>query len=184
MKKKPIYLFLGIAILTVLVAGCIPKTATNSDTNTNLDNVITNQNSVPNDSIQEDQSNNATITDTETGNTIEIAAQQTIDLSDEVKDIKEVTMTAFYEIVDGQPQPQYSIKQITVKKGDTVRIKVTNTRGNHDFNIDEFNISQPTPLNEEVVIEFKADKSGKYTYYCSTPNHRSLGHWGILTVIE
>ena len=52
-------------------------------------------------------------------------------------DVKEFTMTSFYEMVDGQPKPQFSIKDITVNKGHKVRIKVTNTNGNHNFNLDE-----------------------------------------------
>ena len=77
-----------------------------------------------------------------------------------------------------------TIKEITVKKGDKVRIKVTNTKGGHDFKLDEYNIFRPTPLNEEVIIEFTADKIGDFVYYCNQPNHRSLGHWGTLRVTE
>ena len=53
------------------------------------------------------------------------------------EEVKEFKMDSFYEIVDGQTKPQYSLKEITVKKGDTVRIIVTVTKGNHDFVIDE-----------------------------------------------
>lgn len=99
-------------------------------------------------------------------------------------EVKEFTMTSFYEIVDGQPQPQFSMKEITVTKGDKVRIKVTNIRGIHDFSLDEFNISEDTPLDQEVVIEFTADQAGTFEYYCNQPGHRALGHWGTLTVLE
>jgi heme/copper-type cytochrome/quinol oxidase subunit 2 len=99
-------------------------------------------------------------------------------------DVKEFTMTSFYEIVDGAPKPQFSVKDITVNKGDTVRIKITNTRGDHDFKIDEFNVYAETPIDEEVVIEFVADQAGEFVYYCDKPNHRDLGHWGTLTVLE
>ena len=93
-------------------------------------------------------------------------------------------MTSFYELVDNQPKPQFSVTEISVKKGDKVRIKVTNTKGDHDFKLDEFNIYKETPLNQEVVIEFTADKAGEFIYYCNKPNHRTLGQWGTLKVTE
>lgn len=96
--------------------------------------------------------------------------------------VKEFVMTSFYEMVDGKPAPQYSVKEIKVKKGDKVRVKVTNTKGGHDFKIDEFEVYADTPLNQEVVIEFIADKTGEFTYYCTKPGHRQNGHWGTLIV--
>lgn len=99
-------------------------------------------------------------------------------------EIKEFTTTSFYELVDNKPKPQFSLSEIAVKKGDKVRIKVTNTKGAHDFKIDEFNVFAETPLDQEVVVEFTADKVGEFVYYCSQPNHRSLGQWGTLKVTE
>ncbi len=98
--------------------------------------------------------------------------------------VQEFSMTSFVEFVDDKPLPQYSLKEITVKKGEPVRIKVTMTKGMHDFNIDEFNIHSETPLNQEVVIEFTPDKAGEFVYYCSKPGHRQAGHWGTLKVTE
>ncbi|MDP3963985.1 MAG: dienelactone hydrolase family protein [bacterium] len=98
--------------------------------------------------------------------------------------IKEFTMTSFYEVVDGKPKPQFSLKEIRVKRGDAVRIHVTNTRGMHDFTLDEYAIYEETPLDKEVVITFTADKAGEFIYYCSMPNHRDLGQWGTLVVEE
>ena len=97
--------------------------------------------------------------------------------------VKEFTMTSFVEMVDGKPKPQYSLKEITVNRGDLVRIKITVTAGTHNFNLDEFNIYAETPLNQEVTVEFTADKAGEFIYYCSIPGHRANGHWGTLKVI-
>ena len=93
-------------------------------------------------------------------------------------------MTSFYEIVDGKPKPQFSLSEIIVNKGDTVRIKITNTKGTHDFTIDEYKVYAETPLNEEVVVEFTADKAGEFVYYCAKPGHRAGGQWGTLKVLE
>lgn len=95
-------------------------------------------------------------------------------------DVKEFSMTSYYD----EKGKWFSLKEISVKKGDTVRIKVTNTKGTHDFNIDEYGIKQMTPFNEETVIEFTADKVGEFAYYCSMPGHRAGGQVGTLKVTE
>jgi heme/copper-type cytochrome/quinol oxidase subunit 2 len=95
-------------------------------------------------------------------------------------DAKEFSMTSYYD----ETGKWFSLKEIDVKKGDKVRIKVTNTKGTHDFNIDEYGIKQMTPLNEETVIEFTADKAGEFKYYCSMPGHRAAGQEGTLKVTE
>lgn len=97
---------------------------------------------------------------------------------------QEFTMKSFVEFVDGKPKPQFSLNKITVKKGELVRLKVTDTKGMHNINIDEFNIHVETPLNEEKIIEFTPDRTGDFIYYCSKPGHRQAGHWGTLTVTE
>src|SRR3989344_5481885 len=100
------------------------------------------------------------------------------------KQVKEFTMESFVEFVDGQPKPQFSLKEITVNKGDKVKIKITNIKGTHDFKLDEFNIYEGTPLNQEVVVEFTADKVGEFVYYCNQPGHRQAGQWGTIRVLE
>lgn len=111
-------------------------------------------------------------------------AGQSTDSSNTSGAVREFAMTSFFEMIDGQAKPQFSLKEITVKKGETVRITVTNTKGKHDFNIDEFAIHVDTPFNQAVPVEFIADKTGEFIYYCSMPGHRQAGHWGTLKVIE
>lgn len=98
----------------------------------------------------------------------------------ETGDVREFSMTSYYD----EQGKWFSLKEISVKKGDKVRIKVTNTKGTHDFTLDEYGIKKMTPLNEEVVVEFTADKVGEFTYYCSTPGHRAGGQFGKLVVTE
>lgn len=104
--------------------------------------------------------------------------------NNEEQAVKEFTMDSFYEIVDGQPKPQFSLKEITVEKGDLVRIKITVTKGAHDFKIDEFNVYADTQLNQEFIVEFVADKTGEFVYYCAKPGHRQNGQWGTLKVLD
>lgn len=93
-------------------------------------------------------------------------------------DVKEFSMTSYYD-ADGK---WFSLKEIKVKQGDKVRIKVTNTKGTHDFTLDEYGIKEMTPLDKETVIEFTADKKGEFAYYCSVPGHRAGGQEGKLIV--
>lgn len=113
-----------------------------------------------------------------------VMPDQIVDLSASANPVKEVTMTSYTSMIDGKPAPRFSTKEITVKKGDKVKINVTVTAGTHNFNIDEYNIHEDTPLNQPVTIEFTADKTGTFIYYCAMPMHRQLGHWGVLKVVE
>ena len=97
--------------------------------------------------------------------------------------LKEFALNSFYTIEGGQPHPQFDIRELTVNQGDRVRITVTNTKGAHTFEIDEYNIHQSTPLNEPVLIEFTADQAGDFVYYCASAGHRQNGHWGTLRVL-
>ena len=99
-------------------------------------------------------------------------------------EVKEFVMTSFVEKVDEVYKPQYSVKEITVNKGERVRIKITVTSGMHDFKIDEFNVYSDTKINEESVVEFTADKAGEFIYYCTKPGHRQNGHFGKLKVLD
>ncbi|HAE36388.1 MAG: cytochrome c oxidase subunit II [Candidatus Nomurabacteria bacterium GW2011_GWF2_35_66] len=98
--------------------------------------------------------------------------------------VKEFSMTSFVDMSSGSPKPQYSLKEITVNRGDRVRIKITVTSGMHDFKIDEYSVYADTELNKELIVEFTADKAGEFVYYCTKPGHRQLGHLGTLKVLE
>lgn len=102
---------------------------------------------------------------------------------DENAQVREIAMDSFTEIIDGKYFPQYSIKEITVKKGETIRLKI-NTTGNHDFKIDELNVYSETPAGKITTVEFTADKVGEFIYYCTKPNHRTNGHWGTIKVVD
>ncbi len=77
----------------------------------------------------------------------------------------------------------FSPSTITVKKGDKVRINFQSTGFNHDFVLDEFNVKTAvlTPGNSQT-IEFTADKTGQFEYYCSVGTHRQMGMKGTLVV--
>ena len=73
--------------------------------------------------------------------------------------------------------------QLKVKKGDGVRITFKNAGGTHDFVIDEFDVmTNQIGDGEEEEVEFIADKTGTFEYYCSVNGHRQLGMVGKLIV--
>ncbi|MEK7567767.1 MAG: plastocyanin/azurin family copper-binding protein [Patescibacteria group bacterium] len=74
-------------------------------------------------------------------------------------------------------------KTIEVNKGDKVKIIFKNTGGKHDWKIDEFNATTKI-INggEEDIVEFIADKTGSFEYYCSVGSHRAMGMKGTLVV--
>lgn len=73
--------------------------------------------------------------------------------------------------------------EIEVNAGDTVRITYKNLEGRHDLVIDEFGVRTQV-LNgvAEETIEFVADRSGTFEYYCSIGNHRAQGMVGTIVV--
>lgn len=93
---------------------------------------------------------------------------------------KEFAVESFYD----DSGMWFSLKEINVKKGDNVKVMVKNIKGVHDFSLDEYGIKKDLPLDEEVIIEFVADKAGEFVYYCSMPGHREKGQWGTLRVTE
>ncbi len=72
---------------------------------------------------------------------------------------------------------------LTVKKDDKVKIIFENKNGFHDFKINEFDVAtKQTQSPATEVLEFTADKTGSFEYYCSVGSHRAIGMKGILKV--
>jgi plastocyanin len=78
---------------------------------------------------------------------------------------------------------KFDPQEIIVKKGDTVKVTFKNTGGMHDFVIDEFNVkTKKLATGEQESVQFVADKTGSFEYYCSVGQHRTMGMWGTLKV--
>jgi plastocyanin len=80
----------------------------------------------------------------------------------------------------------YDIKQIKVKKGDTVTINFKSNEGFHDWVVDEFNAATERVSEKDGItsVTFVADTVGTFQYYCSVMNHRQMGMIGYLIVEE
>ena len=90
-------------------------------------------------------------------------------------DVKTITIEAgsFY----------YKPAEIRLKEGDKVKIEIKSVDMMHNFNIDELNVKSPlVKAGETSSVEFTADKTGEFEYYCSVGQHRKLGQVGKLVV--
>jgi plastocyanin len=98
-------------------------------------------------------------------------------------DTKVETAAAAKEFTVTGSNYSFSPNAITVKKGDKVKITFKNSNGFHNFVLDEFNVTSKT-INGGAsdTVEFTADKTGSFRYYCSVGNHRAMGMWGTLKV--
>lgn len=78
---------------------------------------------------------------------------------------------------------KFEPSSLKVKKGDTVKITFKNSGGMHNFVIDDFNVQSKTIKSGETdTVQFTADKTGTFEYYCSVANHRAMGMKGSLIV--
>ena len=80
---------------------------------------------------------------------------------------------------------EHSEKELTVSKGDTVRIVFRTVQGFHDWRVESFNKgTRRAGEGQESTVEFVADQVGTFEFFCSVGNHRALGMIGTLTVTE
>src|SRR3989339_2047247 len=61
----------------------------------------------------------------------------TIQNATTTQNVKEFTIVSWMETKDGKMSPHFSLAEMRVKKGDRVKISITNTAGTHDFVLDE-----------------------------------------------
>lgn len=71
---------------------------------------------------------------------------------------------------------------ITVTAGEDVAIVLTSDDLVHDFTIDEIDVHVAADRGETAEGGLRADKPGKYTYYCTVAGHRAAGMEGTLVV--
>ena len=91
--------------------------------------------------------------------------------------VKEFTLDSF--------EFGYDQKTVTVKKGDTVKITLTNSgKMMHDWVVDEFTGAKMKRVTngQTGTVTFVADKAGTFEYYCSVGQHRANGMVGKLVV--
>jgi len=71
----------------------------------------------------------------------------------------------------------YSPERIEVAQDDLVKLTVRSEDVAHSFTIDEYRIVRRVPAKGSTVFEFRADRPGTFTYYCSLtsePGHATM----------
>lgn len=97
------------------------------------------------------------------------------EILDSDSNIREITIDSF--------SFGYSETQIKAKLGETIRLTLTNSKGNHDFVIDELDVrTKIIKTGESTTIEFTPDKVGTFSFYCSVGSHRAAGMEGLFIV--
>ncbi len=73
--------------------------------------------------------------------------------------------------------------EMRVKKGEIVRVIFDNTEGFHDFRVDGYNVGTKQIYEGSTeAVEFTANQTGSFEYYCSVGQHRQAGMKGTLVV--
>ena len=71
----------------------------------------------------------------------------------------------------------YSPERIEVAQDDLVKLTVRSDDVAHSFTIDEYRIVRRVAAGGSTVFEFRADRPGTFTYYCSLtsePGHATM----------
>jgi len=89
-------------------------------------------------------------------------------------------------IVEGSLADEYSYSpdQLSIAEGDVVKVTFNNNgRIPHNWVLRGYNIATNTIApGASDTVQFVADKSGEFEYYCSLRGHRERGMLGSLTV--
>ncbi|RMF55497.1 hypothetical protein D6745_01840 [Candidatus Woesearchaeota archaeon] len=84
-------------------------------------------------------------------------------------EVKEFAMTA--------KQWEFIPSTITVNKGDTVKLHIKSVDVTHGFALPDFGINKNLEPGKTVNVEFVADKTGAFTFFCSV--YCGSGHGGM-----
>lgn len=121
------------------------------------------------------QNQTSTTTQTETTTAPAEATKEPSATGSAKSDVREITVTG--------SSFKFDPSKITIKKGEKVKITFKNAGGMHNFIIDELGVETPiVESGKDATVEFTADKTGSFKYYCSVSNHRAMGMEGTLTV--
>ncbi len=77
----------------------------------------------------------------------------------------------------------FSPREITVKEGEVVKIRLVSDDSPHTFTIEELGVDQEFTYGKDANITFTAGKKGTFQIYCAVPGHKEGGMIGVLNVI-
>jgi len=76
------------------------------------------------------------------------------------------------------PEGQHANTTITVRKGDTIILRIKSLDVPHGFALEEFGVNVFNPPGETVEVKFVASQTGSFTFFCTVfcgtghPNHK------------
>ncbi len=176
-SKSAKLVFVLLLVSVVLISGCTEQSVANGSSPS--DSVNSNQlTECPQGQVKTD-SGCMPENKEETPNTIpdESSKPANNEPTEQSQTIKEFSMTA--------KQWSFDPETITVKKGDHVKLTIKSIDVTHGFAIPDFGVSENLEPNKEIVVEFDADKTGTFTFFCSVfcgSGHASMK--GTLVVEE
>jgi hypothetical protein len=71
---------------------------------------------------------------------------------------------------------------IRIKQGELVTLRLTSMDVVHGFNLSYYNVSETLYPGEITTVEFLADKSGEFEFYCSARSC-GLGHIEMIGIL-
>ncbi len=98
--------------------------------------------------------------------------------------VKEFTIVAKqfqFDITDSDGNTV--VNKMEVNKGDAVKLTITSSDVTHGFALNEFGINEVLNAGDTVAVEFVADKTGSFGFFCSVfcgSGHSDMK--GVLTV--
>lgn len=84
---------------------------------------------------------------------------QSEDSTTTATDIQEINITA--------KQFEFVPSEITVSEGSTVRLSIESVDVDHGFALTAFGVSENLQAGETTTVEFVADKTGTYSFFCN-----------------
>lgn len=72
--------------------------------------------------------------------------------------------------------------EIRVKAGENIAVVLMAVDGLHDFTIDELGAHVAAEAGKTAIGGLRADKPGRYAFYCSVAGHREAGMQGVLVI--
>ncbi len=107
---------------------------------------------------------------------------QKVDANEDDTAVAEKGAVKTFEVT-GEPF-SFSLKEMKVKQGDTVKVIFSNKEGIHNWVLDEFDGAKTKTIaaGESETVQFVADKKGTFEYYCSVGAHRANGMKGNFIV--
>ncbi|TVQ17901.1 MAG: hypothetical protein EA382_18335 [Spirochaetaceae bacterium] len=106
-----------------------------------------------------------------------LADNHIIDVTDDTSEVKEIEVRS-----QGM---RFTVTEIRVNLGDTIRLTYVNGGGRHDWALAEYNIwTEVITGGQSDTIEFVADKAGDFEFYCGVPGHRQAGMVGRFIVVD